>query len=234
MNSTVAASGIGFSLKTLLLAAASSLLAGLIASQAQAQDCDIRNLEGTGNSTQVAQANFTCMTARLTATLARIEALESELEPFRRASGIVAAFDRSEEDACPRGWERFAPAGGRMIVGAGINTNVDENGESLTRYPALQDDAGGAQGGAEWHALGEAEMPAHAHTLTNMRLAYEEAGEGLDGVTAGHSYSDGGAPGRLWVGGPPIKSTQGTDTKGAGSPHNNMPPYVALYYCIRR
>lgn len=234
MNNTVVASGTGFSRKTLLLAAASSLIAGMIASEARAQDCDIRELEGAGNSTQVAQANFTCMTARLTATLARIEALESELEPFRRASGIVAAFDRSEEDACPRGWERFAPAGGRMIVGAGVNNNIDENGQSLTRYPALQDDANAAQGGAERHTLSEAEMPAHAHTLTNLRLAYEEAGEGVDGVTVGPSYSDGGAPGRLWVGGPPIKSVQNTDTKGAGSPHNNMPPFVALYYCRRR
>ncbi|MEQ8297062.1 MAG: hypothetical protein RIB55_11310 [Nitratireductor sp.] len=226
MNSTVAASGIGFSLKTLLLAAASSLLAGLIASQARAQDCDIRNLEGTGNSTQVAQANFTCMTARLTATLARIEALESELEPFRRASGIVAAFDRSEEDACPRGWERFAPAGGRMIVGAGVNNNVDENGQSLSRYPALMDDPDGAQGGAEWHALKAEEMPTHSHEFNGTSVLRGQW-TGLPAVALSVG-GEGAGVHQPFV-------PEGTISETGGSqPHNNMPPYLALYYCIRR
>ena len=65
----------------------------MLASTAQAQECDIKNVtaDGSDKLPDIA-ANFTCVTAKLNAALSRIERLESDLEAFRFAKGAVLAF----------------------------------------------------------------------------------------------------------------------------------------------
>ena len=182
----------------------------------QAQECSVRKMDSGGRSNEIAQSNFTCLTARLTATLSRIETLEAEMAPFRNAKGAVIAFDRSEEDACPRGWRKFQPASGRFIVGAGVNTNFDQNGVELTDYPSLIDDDAKAVGGEERVTLVEGETPNHSH-------GFESA---LVGTQLPWGDSNHAVPTTVYS-----PNHKKDFSFGGGKPHNNLPPFVALFYC---
>ncbi|MCP4406564.1 MAG: hypothetical protein GY807_02155 [Gammaproteobacteria bacterium] len=200
------------------------LLSGVVSTEAQ--DCSISSLMEATNTTKAAQANFTCMQSRLLSAISRIETLEAEMEPYRVARGIIAAFDRSEEDACPRGWTRFSPAGGRVIVGAGVNKNVDANGVELTDYPSLNDDPIKAVGGLETVTLTSEQMPSHNHNSRNDdRLVIVNKFDTNSGPLTGDpsqrkpNLSDSSG----------LSSAGGAD--GVTQEHENMPPYVALYFC---
>lgn len=170
-----------------------------------------------GNLQQQVVAQTQAEAAFNAQALARIDMLERELAPFRVAKGAVLAFDRpggpagDGAAACPDGWSHFEPAGGRMIVGAGRHDNTDASDRPLTKYTALANDLtidkSASTGGEERHLLTQAEMPSHAHGV-------------------GAFISDE----------PPVKFQSGGDREfitpaGGDQPHNNMPPYVALYYC---
>lgn len=204
-----------FSRTTLLIGAVSIALL----SSAQAQECDIQDVTKTSNATRASKANFTCIVAKLGATLSRLERIEAETAPFRRAKGIVAAFDRSQNDACPKGWELFRPAGGRFIVGAGVNTNTDQAGNELTDHPSRLDDKTKAVGGAEKHTLTVAEMPSHSHRGNNVGTS---AGRGNTNML--HPWGS-STKGQL--------AKEGVENSGGNQPHNNMPPYIALFYCTK-
>lgn len=83
---------------------------------------------------------------------------------------------------------------------------------------AGDDYAAGSTGGEAEHALTVDEMPSHDHY--GMRRAestddYVKAGDRAWGITAGNNTSAGmGYP---------------TSSAGGGQPHNNMPPYLAVY-----
>lgn len=138
--------------------------------------------------------------------------------------GAVVAFDRSElnlnrdsDGACPEGWVLFRPAGGRFIVGAGSHMNADPNGSPLSSYPTFSDSPELATGGSERHTLTVAEMPSHEH-----RSSFGGADTAVDiaGLNSGVNWG--------------IRRTIGPDSTssaGGGQPHNNMPPFIALYFC---
>ncbi len=137
-------------------------------------------------------------------------------------AGLIAAFDRSQSvGACPAGWRLFEQTKGRIIIGAGANTNKDVNGYDLTDYPALRDDASKAVGGEEKHKLTVAEMPSHDHANGSFNQLMKLSG----GWTAKFG-DDGVNEPTLNVSKPELKS-------GGDQPHNIMPPFVALYYCIK-
>lgn len=118
-------------------------------------------------------------------------------------AGLVAAFDLP--NGCPLGWSHFDASAGRVIIGV--------DGE---RY-RLSYEAGEPKyvtGGAETHTLTIEEMPAHSHRESGGRFS-NRSGSGRGDV------QDPGSSGRN------IR----TDSVGGGKPHNNMPPYIALYYC---
>ncbi len=207
----------------------------------EAGNCSDIDPSAPGSLTLMAECIAT-LQSKLSETLAENSALErqheaaqaetvqlaNEIEAINRLlSQAVISFNRSERagGACPRGWSLFTPAGGRVIVGAGQHTN-----DGLNEYPSYADDPDDATGGEERVKLKLPEIPAHAHYLLNMRLAFDEA-PNADGLTPGSSFADGGEPGRLWVGGSPIKRRQNTSEAGDGAAHNNMPPYIALYFC---
>ncbi len=105
---------------------------------------------------------------------------------------------------CPIGWSPFDEAKGRVILGAGIG-----NGLSKRRFNST--------GGEEAHTLRGNEMPAHKHQLwtydNNPKNGSHEIGTG--------SY------------GRDLFPEEFTESSGGGNPHNNMPPYIALTYCIK-
>lgn len=98
---------------------------------------------------------------------------------------------------------------GRTIVGTGLwNDDVD----SVT-YPL------GGIGGERLHRLTIAEMPIHNHGVPNYFFV-------------GPQKSGGGGPGH--EGDPyPIHPSTGA-TAGGDLPHNNMPPFMALHWIMKR
>jgi len=135
-------------------------------------------------------------------------------------AGLVAAFDQSE--GCPEGWTEFTEASGRMIIGVGQGS-IDQIGDqdiplTLRRWRDF--------GGEETHALRANEMPAHRHGIRGLGNI---DGEGTNIRADSLSLVDGG-----YSRGVIATIDQGyTDVEGQpiADPHNNMPPYVALFFC---
>ncbi|GEM_PF-3436172 len=153
--------------------------------------------------------------------------LEKELNRMR---GAVIAFETKEaSQVCPDGWELYEPVKGRFIVGAGNHSNKDVKGEALTNHVSYADDKGKAVGGAEQHVLKIPEIPAHGH-----KISAEKAPSGanmsdfLGGSTAafGLRRKFNSQPGKVF---PHL-----LEDTGGGQPHNNMPPYIALYFCKKK
>ena len=146
--------------------------------------------------------------------------------------GAVVAFDLPNE--CPKDWKRFWHAGGRFIIGAGRHSpdgnderNVDQNGEELSVYPSAYDGSSPGNyttGGLEKLTLTTPQIPSHSHELDIDQVQ-------SSGV--GRASNEPGAP-IMW--GVPnettIRNTHGVvGHQGEALPHDNMPPYVALYFC---
>jgi len=74
----------------------------------------------------------------------------------------------------------------------------------------------GTTGGEASVALTEANLPAHSHTLQGNRLMQFQNG-GANVGTGGNWISDAGT------------NYQQTTSTGSNTPHNNMPPYLAVY-----
>lgn len=138
---------------------------------------------------------------------------QSSVEVLSRLipSGAVVAFD--SEVGCPRGWSELEDARGRMILGAS-NTEADA---VLTRRQYRE------FGGAETHTLTVDEMPSHSHLLPMRTTGQERPDIGSGAGPHGHFQN------RVLVEGGGMGQT--TSPEGGGQPHNNMPPYIALYFC---
>lgn len=130
-------------------------------------------------------------------------------------AGAVVAFDHA--DGCPPSWTEFTAGAGRFIIGVGYGYRlVYERGEA--QYQT---------GGEETHALTIEEMPPHQHVTSLLgatrhgRLTLGNAGERIAGI-AGSNYSSMEGT---------YTSFEGGADDGSVKPHNNMPPYIALYFC---
>lgn len=180
-------------------------------------------------------------------TETRVRALVSEAlapyQPFKDMKGAVIAFDRSEDrgggmvgGACPIGWTLFREAGGRVIIGAGAHENTDETGQQISDYRAFSDDEDDATGGAETVTLIEKHIPPHTHDVQDEGHRHN--------VERDEIY--GGAGGRLTqeIRGNRVDSPYASaenkarisedsfgGLNGKTQPHDNMPPYIAIYFC---
>ena len=139
-------------------------------------------------------------------------------------SGAVVAFhwDDLTPEKCPDGWEPFKQVRGRVIVGAGKS----EENPPLSEHPFNQ------IGGTERHKLALEEMPEHTHSVI-AKYETRTVKEWGFSVSGGEGSSlridaDDRAP---WEG---IKGTLIADTAGKGDSHNNMPPFIALYFCKKK
>ena len=149
--------------------------------------------------------------------------------------GAVVAFNTTE---CPKGWDPFNPARARVIVGMGNpkgspdDLGKDANGD-LTTYQL------GDFGGTEKHKLTDDEMPKHEHNVIGIEqdgsIGVKEWGHSING----NGYSrridvDDGRPFRREGTNIEIKGELIARPAGEDSPHNNMPPYIALLYCEKK
>lgn len=155
--------------------------------------------------------------------------IAAELSPL--PSGAVVSFANAASperpSGCPAGWRTYANAAGRVIIGVGQGANL-----ALRKFEDV--------GGEEEHTLTVEEMPTHRHWRffdaegrivepppANPQLFLTDPkGQGWNkgrfrvvtkdepGVPEGHLY-DG------------ARETE----RGGGQPHNNMPPYIVLYFC---
>lgn len=155
-------------------------------------------------------------------------------------SGAVVAFAK----ACPtdQGWSEYEHGFGRVIVGAG-KPNAKQY--QISSYPywqpghlpkrndnrvKLTDYEPEEAGGEERVVIITDEMPEHVHGLGVVNLddvtarSFEEQAGGVDIPW----YLDGSSG--LEEG---LEETANVIMKNAGgsAPHNNMPPYIALYFC---
>ena len=123
--------------------------------------------------------------------------------------GGVVAFDLP--DGCPAGWLNFAEGAGKTVVGSG----------GPYGYRSM--------GGTEMVVLTVGEMPSHSHVV----VGTTEGGRRVD--EWGHTVSGNGSSLRLDADdGPPFGEITGTLSalaEGEGQPHENRPPYIALYLC---
>ena len=96
------------------------------------------------------------------------------------------------------------------------------------RGPGLTDRVQGEASGSETSSLNVSTLPAHNHSLN----AVTEAGDAS--VPTGAYLSNTGALDREYKGmGTVVPMNAGAvGNTGAGQPFNNMPPYLALNFCI--
>lgn len=134
--------------------------------------------------------------------------------------GAVVAFDRV--DGCPPDWLPFEATAGRFIIGV--------DGDAYT-LPYLAGKPSYQTGGSATHTLTKDEMPTHQHTVTSSPHG-TNIHDGFGGSDADYgirpTYDPTVLPTPNWA------TTQHTSfmaNEGDGEAHNNMPPFIALYYC---
>ncbi|MEL6234399.1 MAG: hypothetical protein AAFR46_08310 [Pseudomonadota bacterium] len=121
--------------------------------------------------------------------------------------GAVVAFDLP--NGCPAGWANFDAGAGRFIIGVGGTYQLPYVA-GVPRYQI---------GGEETVALTELNMPAHNH-VTFIQDNTNETGKRTDQTypsIAGRNVD--------------VRNATFSSNTGQGLPHNNMPPYIALYFC---
>lgn len=211
-----------------LLGAALAVVVASFGTSAAAQNsdpanCDLVKVLDASGPEKAADDSLNCL-------LRKIERLERELRPFRMAKGAVIAFDRSEDTSddnskgsCPEGWSLFREAGGRMILGAGEHSN-----EGITKYPSFMDNPSIATGGEEKVTLSESQLPRHTHSFDFWFSNNDGTRGNFDPAQAARIRTGLNTSGR-W--------THQSDRSPIGAAgvrrnsHNNMPPYIALYFC---
>jgi microcystin-dependent protein len=98
--------------------------------------------------------------------------------------------------------------------------------------PGLSDYSIGEQGGAASVTLASSELPLHTHQVS------ANSGTGLSNDPAAHTWArahTGKTPYPMYSGSvlnPVSMSAQALGTAGSSAPHNNMPPYLVLNFCI--
>lgn len=164
-------------------------------------------------SETVEQAISAAASDEWTELISSVAELEANVAPRATPPGAIVAFDL--RTGCPDEWtdigetepEIFA---GRVLVAVGKYKNRETR-----QYRG--------RGGDETHTLSLEEMPAHRHDIQykesrfSRSAAQDKAIDGLSGRKTAHTLAVGG-------GGAPVESA---------SAHNNMPPYIALYFCKR-
>ncbi|WP_298937702.1 hypothetical protein [uncultured Ruegeria sp.] len=236
--------GSGVSMQKAVLVTASLLLSVAGSANAQNANCTIGNLVAVDNKEVegLADKNFACLLEKLDALQEENDALrrdlaQIELKPGPQGpigpkgdpgqglsgsslpSGAVVAFDFSPTmpQACPDGWITHREIRGRLIVGAGgPHSNKGSSGEQLLSYEI------GQTGGSETHTLTTEEMPEHSHEFPSGI----SKGQATDNSTT-HWFDRGGKSNDRNI----QKSNVLVSKEGQGLPHNNMPPYIALYFC---
>lgn len=119
----------------------------------------------------------------------------------------------------------WTPINGRFLIGAGAPENNDDG-----TSPGSYDFAAGSTGGETTHTLTVSEIPSHVHSVNI------SSRETLNRVIWGDDY--GSSDKNAWGFGYVDDTSSGLPTGASGvtaaytggnQPHNNMPPYLAVY-----
>ena len=126
------------------------------------------------------------------------------------------AFDLAT--GCPDGWGAFKDAGGRTVIGAGAGMipGTEERDESIRTKKYRQ------HGGEEKVTLAFGEMPSHSHDIRVGLAAADipgQIGYFIPDVRLGTNNNLG------------VKVGTTTQPSRGVASHENMPPYIALYFC---
>jgi len=129
-------------------------------------------------------------------------------------AGAVVAFLSTESVTCPgKAWTLYEEAKGRFIVGAG-------HGDRSKLTPRKLGDTGGNEN----VVLSKDEMPAHNHGGATGGSSMGNYVEWPAGHAAAGAFS-GNSPFSV------VDHTHGITSEGQNQAHDNMPPYIALYFC---
>lgn len=129
-------------------------------------------------------------------------------------TGAVVSFDRPS--GCPRGWVEFEPAADRFIIGVG----------EVYRLPYDQGRPQYQTGGERETVLTVNQLPPHNHEVIDPGHVHPNWLGTRDGNEAGFAAERGAVSDRFSA----ETGISIADT-GLGQAHNNMPPYIALYFC---
>lgn len=147
--------------------------------------------------------------------------------------GAVASF--ALESGCPVGWASYEPALSRFIIGAASMEaleNMPSKYRKDTRDVDLSERPFEKSGGEQSSTVSVPQMPAHNHPVSTSPNA--SIHDGLGGSTwkggIHHRYDRTAPSPKGWKA--ILPNILGKT--GQGQPHNNMPPYIALYYCIKK
>ncbi|HEX2052534.1 MAG TPA: tail fiber protein [Actinomycetota bacterium] len=147
----------------------------------------------------------------------------------------------------PTGWAfcngQILPISQNTALFSLIGTFYGGDGKSNFALPNLQGSAPmnpgqgqglslrdlGEVGGTETVTLLESEMPPHNHTLQAANLP----GNSRNPANSALSRSTGGNVYLPPAGAPQVQmAAQAVSTAGSSAPHNNMPPYLTVNFCI--
>lgn len=130
-------------------------------------------------------------------------------------SGTIVMFHGS---TIPTGWAICNGQNGtpdlrdRFIVGAGRSYNP------------------GATGGSDTVTLITSQMPSHNHSGATSSISFNygsgSAGSGSIWCVGMGNYKSAGSP-------MPVRGTVNIESSGSGEPHENRPPYYALYFIMK-
>ncbi len=150
-------------------------------------------------------------------------------------TGAVVAFPSNGPGAraCPVGWRLFQEGIGRMIVGAG---NIAESPleeflftDRLAWHEGMKPGIL-TVGGREQVLLEDEHLPTHNHLppspLTFVWLNQAEVGNNHLPFVGSVQADAQGLRRNITV-----DAAEKLRTTGGSQPHNNMPPYIALYFC---
>ena len=133
-------------------------------------------------------------------------------------SGAVMAFDGTS--SCPSGWSVYTKAESRVIIGAAASSpGKGADGEELSAHKA------GTNGGQETVTLAAANVPPHTHQYNDIYYS-EHGGTVTVPNNKGSSGSDSDNKGYQ------MTRTTIADSN-APTAISNMPPFIALTYCVK-
>ena len=138
-------------------------------------------------------------------------------------SGAVVPFDLANQ--CPDGWRPFVDGQNRVILGAsfGLPDQLFRGRQMLTQRKYRD------HGGVEEISLQEHHIGDHSHEVTYGTqdvLTLDTTGNRTKSSRVGAVYT----VEYKTSGGNPV-SPLFAQPRGKGTPINNMPPYIALYFC---
>lgn len=161
---------------------------------------------------------------------ARLEALEQENQILKNAippGAIIAFYERC--NSLPGKWSDYTDAYGRVIVGAVPTGGSKPEGMSHDVHD-IRDYYSGVKLGEERVKIEIPNMPNHSHDHTDPDHTHTIPH--VNNSNSGNTFGFAGARGSVEK-----VSTSSSDSNitvkgtGNGEPHNNMQPYIALYYC---